>query len=144
MRQTGFIELWMMVAIVAIGTSLVGGGYLYIQHKDNVISDLQNENGKLRTVIQTKDDALAKKDEQLEQKAHENQALMESMKTLAKLQGDMQQQMAQARAQADEAVRIFAEHDVPKLMEAKPVWMTKLMQNKTEGVWSALEDAVKP
>ena len=137
------IRLWIALGLITFIGATISGGYLYIQRKDNRIEALQTENGQLRTVIETKDDALAKKDEQLVQKERETDSLLQSMQTLAQNQSDMQDQMNKIRSQSEEAQRIFAEHDVPKLMDAKPEWMTKIMQKGTREKWEGFRQALE-
>lgn len=134
------IQLFIGLGILAAVGGTITAFKLYIEGKDEKIEQLQAQVGELNTVIETKDSALQKRAEQIQAKETEIDSLMKSMKTLTTLQAEMQKDMQRIRSEAQEAQRIFAEHDVPKLMDAKPEWMTKIMQKGTAEKWESFKD----
>jgi hypothetical protein len=122
-------RLWAAgLAALAI-TAVVAGFYTYVTH-------LQESNAALTADLAVESQARAL----LEGEIH---GLRLGIEAAERHRAALQDDLARARAQADEALRTLKEHDLARLAAAKPGLVSRAMNRGTAKVFRDIEDASK-
>lgn len=118
----------LIFGVVAIG-SAVAGGYWYVSKIQEEKEYYKGEMERIELAFEMQGQLLAN----LQLKVEEQQKLRQSLET----------KLSASRQQAKKAQKVFAKHDLEKLMVAKRETVTKLMQRSTKEVFSQLEAATQ-
>jgi len=119
------LRIYILAGVALVILSVVTGGYFYVS---NLQEDLEFAKTELTSVTSAF--------EQQELVLSELQTQIEFQKVLRE---ELQQKFTNARKQPIQTKKLFAEHDVEKLMRAKKELMTKRMRKATEKVFKELE-----
>jgi|TARA_R100000742_G_C4222258_1_gene45725 Na+-transporting NADH:ubiquinone oxidoreductase subunit NqrC len=119
------LKIYMMIIVVGLVCGVVYGGYYYYQDTQNRISTLQQNNAKLETAIQSKNEVI--------------EVMTSDYKKSQELNKELSANLQEAEEYGDNLIRKLQKHDMTRLSIAKPGRMEKIINDGTKDLFNSLE-----
>jgi len=118
-------RIYILIGIVVLIGSIVTGGYVYVSNLQENLEFYKIEYTKVNEAYDMQEQVLTNMQNQI--------------KINKILRAELQSSLTEARKKAVSTKKLFAKHDIEKLMIAKKDTMTRLMRKATIQVFKELE-----